>query len=252
MNDFNNQGYNGGSYTGPNQNFGQPYGQQGGMGQQPYGQGQNMGQQPYGQGQNMGQQYGQPYGQQGGMNPQYGQPQNPAAMQYQPAPKKGKGGLIAVFVIAGVLVLGAVIALVVFVLSFAGKTYPNVEAADFTTACEAYGLVTYTETDTEKMDPASSVMAYAHDEKWDTFYEYNKFSTEDDARSFYGRYAFDNSNGPSTYVKVTGKNYEYTSGIDGGIYYYTIRVDNTVIIATGFQSERSTLDGVLSTLGYLN
>lgn len=247
----------------PNQSQGLPamnpsYNRQPGMNQpgmgQPYGQpGMN---QPYGQQPGMN----QPYGQQPGMNQPYGQPgmnqnqprqynQGPI-MNGQPPKKSGGKTLAIILAIVGVLVVGAIVAVVAVVLNMVNKEKVEATAGSFMSACTEAGLTSYKEEDASKNPENAITSAYAYNEDWEVFMELEQFPTEDGARTFYTKYAFDSGEGSGSYSTVNGKNYEYIKGNYGGKFYYTIRVNNTVIVAYSSDANKDKVMDVMEKLGY--
>ncbi len=233
-----------------NMNQGGPYGRPGqgnpgpGRSGNPYDQ-SGMGNQGYGR---SGNPYGQPSG--GSYNPSQGVVMNGGRASVE---KKSNKTLFIILAVVGVLIVGGIIAVIVAVTRFANKQLPVISSDQFVSACEGEGLTTYVETG--DMAPGATGEAYAYnvngtESDWNVFISYDQFGEEDSARNYYTKYAFDNDSGPSIYSSVNAGNYEYTKGTDGGKFYYTIRVDNMVIVAYSAESNKSMVEGVMKKLGY--
>jgi hypothetical protein len=171
-------------------------------------------------------------------------------MNGQPPKKSGGKTLAIILAIVGVLVVGAIVAVVAVVLNMVNKEKVEATAGSFMSACTEAGLTSYKEEDASKNPENAITSAYAYNEDWEVFMELEQFPTEDGARTFYTKYAFDSGEGSGSYSSVNGKNYEYIKGNYGGKFYYTIRVNNTVIVAYSSDANKDKVMDVMEKLGY--
>lgn len=148
--------------------------------------------------------------------------------------------------------LAALLVLACLALTSCGKTKEPADVGQFRSACENDGL---TASAIQADDPAGEVIeyaAYGHGQD-DVLVQFYQFEDETTAQKWYLSACENAQAGPSaTTYEMKGNNFNsYTVTADRA-YTVVTQVENTLAVATGPLTFKSSLDRILLSIGYLS
>ena len=132
-----------------------------------------------------------------------------------------------------------------------GKTKKAADISSFCSACENDGL---TAASREADDPDGEVTEYAAYEHGvdNVLVEYYRFGSENTAKEWYLKSCDNVTAGPSaTKYEMTGDNFSSLTVTADRAYTIVTQVEDTLVIATGPLTYKSTLDRIMLSIGYL-
>lgn len=149
------------------------------------------------------------------------------------------------------LIFAALLLLACLALASCGKTKKPADIGQFCSACENDGLTAST---VQADDPDGDIIeyaAYGHGQD-DVLVQFYRFKDETTAKKWYLSSCENAEAGPSaTTYEMTGNNFtSYTITADRA-YTVVTQVEDTLAVATGPLTFKSSLDRILLSIGYL-